>query len=237
MQILRPTSPPGSLPPGHTLALSTFAPSTSHYHRSDPAACATPRPPGEAFHPLLLLMGLETGTLLDLTTPVSWSSNKNIRPHEALRTAHASFFLELAERIDIDRAEAFLNEWEFGNARIDGAFTPPFWHSGALLNSAEGLARFYARLYESDLPVNPAHPGAILEWMLWESPGTSTIRGISGIVQDPHQPANLGWHAGAGTFGGIRQGFAACVSGPDPASANCRGAVIHLLAKPPDAAP
>ena len=158
------------------------------------SSCDTRLPPASTYKIPHALIALETG-VVTTTTVERWDGTPHPdqplwdRDHSVLSAMRPSvlwFFQRIAPRIGAERARAWLQKFEYGNADPSGPIDV-YWVNGQLRISPDEQVRFLRRFYAGELPVAATHAGAVRD-ALDQKPGTvQNARGVHTI--DAQWPA------------------------------------------------
>jgi beta-lactamase class D len=170
--------------------------------RSGPA-CSTRLSPASTFKIPHALIALETGVVTDSTIE-KWDGSPHPsqpiwdRDHTVLSAMRPSvlwFFQRIAPRIGAERARAWLQKFEYGNADASGPIQE-YWINGRLRISPDEQVRFLRRFYAGGLPVAATHMAGIRS-ALEQKPGTvENARGVHTV--HAHWPSNASLNSKTG---------------------------------------
>jgi beta-lactamase class D len=109
--------------------------------------------------------------------PAAWLGDHTLT--SALPASVVWYFQELARRIGSERMQAWLDDFEYGNADISGGIDR-FWLSGGLRISAEQQVDFLSRLHRGELGVSDDSRSAVLEAIVLEKTRAYRFSGKTG---------------------------------------------------------
>lgn len=164
------------------------------------------------------LIALELGVVRGETHPFKWSGKKYSvedwnRDHDlasALRVSCVWCFQEIARDIGKTSMRRWLQDFRYGNARIDGPIDK-FWLTGPLRITPRQQIDFVRRSVEGKLPISKAHVDLVWRILELERKGDSIWRGKTGL--GPQDGRAIGWLVGYAEHRGRVYEYATLVRG------------------------
>jgi len=211
--------------------------------RGPATACDRRLTPASTFKIPHALAALDAGVLDGAKTRFAWDQRplavESWRHDHTLETAMRYsvvwYFQRVAERMGLEREEAYLKRFDYGNALTGGALTS-FWLGGELAISPLEQMVFLRRFFGGSLPVRP-EATVTVQAILVQPPGIvfnsrgehpfdapwpagTTLRAKTGSATD-RTGSEVRWLVGQARRGGRSWIFVTCVTGgPDlPADA------------------
>jgi len=157
--------------------------------------------PASTFKIINSLIALETGVISDENEVVpyggdpqpfkAWEQDMSIR--QGIRVSNVPVFQELARRIGLERYNAILVDYDFGNMLV-GENVKTFWLDGPLKISALEYARILTDLAKQNLPALKHNQKVVRDIIRLERRGCAVFYGKTGwtVTPDP----DIGWFIG-----------------------------------------
>lgn len=163
----------------------------------NPSRAATRLSPASTFKIPHTLFALDSGAIADEFQIFAWDGvvrsyapqNQDQTLRSAMRSSALWVFEIVAEQIGEQRARAYLEEIEYGNADPESD-AGAYWVEGNLAISANEQIEFLRRLYYNDLPFDYAHMLLLKDVLVLEAGSDWILRAKTGY-QGSH-----GWWVG-----------------------------------------
>jgi beta-lactamase class D len=159
--------------------------------------------PGSTFKIFNAMVALETGTIPDDVTVLTWDGiqrevpewNRNTNLRQGFKDSTVWFYQVLARRIGHKRMQQFIDQVGYGNRQIGTAKDiDHFWLEGPLQITAKQQIEFLQKLYRSDLPFSARTMNLVKDMMVREQTPDYTWRGKTGWLTSTNP--ELGWFVG-----------------------------------------
>ena len=187
----------------------------------DAKRAATPFLPASTFKILNSLIALETGVVSgpDEIFPYdgqprflpAWNADLTLK--QAFALSCVPVYQDIARRIGPERMAWYVAACNYGNADISGGIDQ-FWLSGGLRISAMQQIEFLKRLRHRQLPFRDDTIDAVLDIMIVEQTGQTTLRAKTGLTARV-QPGTA-WYVGLASRGPETWYFALNLAIPHP---------------------
>lgn len=172
------------------------------------------------------LIGLETGVLdqEDVYTLIKWNGTQYSLPAwnrdqtlaSATRDSVVWYYQELAGRVGVERMQAYLDKFAYGNRDISGGLTT-FWLGSSLKISAREQVDLLHSLYTGRLPVATENVAIVARNITLSEQDGLRLMGKTGSGLD-NGKWTLGWFVGCVEKQGSRYYFAVNIQAADGAS-------------------
>lgn len=182
--------------------------------RRDPARAARRFPPASTFKIANTLIALETGVIAGPDTvlvrdpdraprqawwPAAWGDRHTLR--SALAGSVVWYYQELARRIGLERMQAYVDRFDYGNRDLSGGIDR-FWLTGGLRISADEQVDFLRRFHFGELDISARNTRITKELLVLEQTPGYRPNGKSGY----RLSGKTGW-AGLGEPGAPQTGW------------------------------
>lgn len=138
-----------------------FDQAENKFFKYNPSLCDTGYIPASTFKIPHSLIALEEGAIKDTNEIIKWRGhewpydawNQDQTLKTAMRHSCIWVYFSFAEQIGIDKYDAYVNQFNYGNKNLTG---PPtrFWLEGLFKISAIEQIEFLRKFYNYDLPVS-----------------------------------------------------------------------------------
>lgn len=161
--------------------------------------------PVSTFKILNALVALETGTIADDVSVLTWDGvkrglsngtelpawNRDTNLRQAFKDSTVWFYQVLARKTGRDRMQQFLDKANYGNHQI-GSEIDRFWLDSSLKITPKQQIEFLQKLDRESLPFSKRSLALVKDIMILEKTPAYTLRGKTGWNFD----TNLGWFVG-----------------------------------------
>jgi len=203
--------------------------------RYNPDRCAERLSPCSTYKIPHSLIALETGVIPDQDYVIKWDGtihpvetwNQDHTMASAVQNSVVWYFQAVATEIGIERMQAYLDRFGYGNQDISGGLTQ-FWLGSSLEISAEEQIDFLHRLDTSDLPVSARSMDIIKEVLVQEETDAYVYRGKTGSCTPEGEPP-LGWFVGTVNRDGTTVIFATNIQGAEADGQRARSITEDIL--------
>lgn len=183
--------------------------------------CDERYPPASTFKVPNALLALDYGVLDGPDHMLPWDGEKRWleswnRDHtlaSAMRYSVVWYFQAVAREVGVERMQAALDAFDYGNRRIGGA-VDEFWLDASLRISPVEQVAFWHRLHDEQLGVDPAATAGVFEITELARDDRAVLRAKTGWYRRT-KDTNRGWFAGC-VDGERRVCFATVLFADDP---------------------
>ncbi len=148
------------------------------------------------------LIGLDVGAVRDLDEVLpyggtkewikAWEQDMNLR--DAMKVSNVAVFHQLAKRIGLERMQARLTAFQYGNAQAGKDIETRFWLDGPLEISALEQVDFLRRLVTGKVPMKPETVESVKTLLVYEKKPQAVIYGKTGWLGP--NGTQIGWWVG-----------------------------------------
>jgi beta-lactamase class D len=186
---------------GYEGSFVLYDPGKGSYIVYNPEGADKRMSPGATSKMLLSLIGLETGVIPDLATPLCWNGtqydynewNRDLTLPEAMKHSAIWYYQKVASAAGRSKLEKYLTEAAYGNADISSS-PDTFWLEGSLQVSPREQVDFLKNLSQGKLAFSKENISAVKEMMLLEDTARYKLYGQTGWVM--HEQKLTGWFVG-----------------------------------------